>query len=227
MLRTRTPSTIRFGIFEVDLSRRELRRRGTPIKLQDQPFEVLIALLEQPGAVVTRKQLQARLWRDDTFVDFDRGLNKAINRVREALGDMAATPRFVETVPRRGYRFIASIEVSATTSASHVIRSSILPPSGAAFFAPHFALSPDGARLAFVASDSTGKKSLWVRDLSAADAQPMRDTEDARLPFWFSRRTEDRVLRGPKAQDYRYRRRKSADNLRHPSGGRRRRVARR
>lgn len=181
---TRTPSPIRFGIFEIDLSRRELRRRGTRIKLQNQPFEVLAALLEQPGAVVTREQLQARLWRDDTFVDFDRGLNKAINRIREALGDTAATPRFIETLPRRGYRFVASIEVSAGAAASHVVRSSILPPDGAAFFAPHFALSRDGSRLAFVAADSTGRKSLWVRDLSAAEAQPMRDTEDARLPFW-------------------------------------------
>ena len=132
---------IRFGIFEVDLSRRELRRRGTRIKLQNQPFEVLAASLEQPGAVVTRDQLQARLWRDDTFVDFDRGLNKAINRIREALGDKASTPRFVETLPRRGHRFIASIEVSASATASYVVRSSILPPDGSAFFAPHFALS--------------------------------------------------------------------------------------
>jgi DNA-binding winged helix-turn-helix (wHTH) protein len=181
---TPIPPPIRFGIFEVDLSRRELRRRGTRIKLQGQPFDVLAALLEQPGAVVTREQLQARLWRDDTFVDFDRGLNKAINRVREALADTATTPRFIETLPRRGYRFIASIEVSAATAAAHVVRSSILPPHGAAFFAPHYALSKDGSRLAFVAADSTGRKSLWVRDLSAAEAQPMGNTEDARLPFW-------------------------------------------
>ena len=87
---TRIPSPIRFGIFEVELSRRELWRRGTRIKLQDQPFEVLAALLEQPGAVVTREQLQARLWRDDTFVDFDRGLNKAINRIREAMTGVPA-----------------------------------------------------------------------------------------------------------------------------------------
>src|SRR5436190_16457225 len=102
MMPTRTPSLIRFGIYEVNLARRELWRRGTRIKLQDQPFEVLAALLEQPGDVVTREQLQARLWRDDTFVDFDRGLNKAINRIREALADTAATPRFIETLPRRG-----------------------------------------------------------------------------------------------------------------------------
>src|SRR5215813_5870700 len=93
---TRASALIRFGIFEVDVVGRELRRRGTRIKLQDQPFEVLAALLEKPGALVTREQLQATLWRDDTFVDFDRGLNKAINRIRQALGDTAVTPRFIE-----------------------------------------------------------------------------------------------------------------------------------
>src|SRR5215472_5767733 len=102
-------SPIRFGCFEVDLRTREIRKRGIKVRLQDQPFEVLAALLERPGQLVTREQLQARIWAGNTFVDFDRGLNKAINRIREALGDAAATPRFIETYSRRGYRFIAPI----------------------------------------------------------------------------------------------------------------------
>ena len=101
---------VRFGAFEVDLLARELRRHGRRIKLPDQPFQVLAMLLERPGQVVTRDELQKRLWSDDTFVDFDRGLNKAINRLREALGDDADHPRLVETLPKRGYRFIATVE---------------------------------------------------------------------------------------------------------------------
>jgi TolB-like protein/DNA-binding winged helix-turn-helix (wHTH) protein/Tfp pilus assembly protein PilF len=101
---------IRFGIFEVDLQAGELRRQGVKIKLQQQPFEILAMLLECPGEVVTREELQKRLWPTDTFVDFDRGLNRATNRLRESLGDDADSPRFIETLPRRGYRFIGQAE---------------------------------------------------------------------------------------------------------------------
>lgn len=177
-------SPIRFGFFEVDLKTRELRRRGTKVKLQDQPFEVLAALLERPGQLVTREQLQARIWAENTFVDFDRGLNKAINRIREALGDFAATPRFIETQSRRGYRFIAPIHDQYADGVQHLLRSSLLPPPNTSFFPNHFALSQDGTRLAFVAADSDGKDALWVRDLSAATAQRLGDTEGARSPFW-------------------------------------------
>src|SRR5690242_4634278 len=104
------PSLVRFGTFEVDLEAGELRKNGLKLKLQDQPFQVLTMLLEHPGRVVTREELQGRLWPADTFVDFDRGLNKAINRLREALGDSADLPRFIETLPKRGYRFIGSVE---------------------------------------------------------------------------------------------------------------------
>jgi TolB-like protein/DNA-binding winged helix-turn-helix (wHTH) protein/Tfp pilus assembly protein PilF len=100
---------IRFGIFEVDLQAGELRRQGIKVKLQQQPFEVLAMLLERPGEVVTREEIQKRLWPADTFVDFDRGLNRATNRLRESLGDEADSPRFIETLPRRGYRFIAPV----------------------------------------------------------------------------------------------------------------------
>jgi DNA-binding winged helix-turn-helix (wHTH) protein len=177
-------SPIRFGLFEVDLQARELRKRGVQIKLQDQPFEVLAALLECPGQLVTREQLQARIWAGNTFVDFDRGLNKAINRIREALGDFAATPHFIETQSKRGYRFIASINETHAAGGQRLLRSSLLPPSNNAFLPNHFALSPDGSRLAFVAADANAKEALWVRDLSAATAQQLGDTEGARAPFW-------------------------------------------
>ena len=104
---------IRFGAFEVDLKAGELRRNGLKIKLQEQPFQVLAMLLRHPGEVVTREELQRTVWPADTFVDFDRGLNKAVNKIREALNDSADNPRFVETLPRRGYRFIAPVDSSA------------------------------------------------------------------------------------------------------------------
>src|SRR5579863_3597454 len=106
---------IRFGIFEVDLASGELRKQGVKIKLQEQPYQALVALIERPREVLTREELQKRLWPADTFVDFDRGLNKAINRLREALGDDADNPRFIETLPQRGYRFIAELENTPTT----------------------------------------------------------------------------------------------------------------
>lgn len=100
----------RFGVFEVDLTAGELRKNGVKQRLQGQPFQVLAVLLEHPGEVVTREELQQRLWASDTFVDFDHSLNTAINKVREALGDSASNPRFVETLARRGYRFIAPVQ---------------------------------------------------------------------------------------------------------------------
>jgi len=101
---------IRFGIFEVDLSAGELRKSGVRIRLQEQPFQVLSLLIQNPGKVVTREELRQQLWPADTFVDFDHSLNTAINKVREALGDSAATPRYVETIARRGYRFLIPVQ---------------------------------------------------------------------------------------------------------------------
>ena len=103
----------RFGIFEVDLRRRELFRNGLQIKLRDQSFLLLAALLEQPGELVTREELRSKLWPDGTFVDFDHSLNAAIKRLRDALGDDPETPRFIETVPKRGYRFLAPVDDSS------------------------------------------------------------------------------------------------------------------
>jgi DNA-binding winged helix-turn-helix (wHTH) protein len=111
-------SLIRFGAFEVDPEAGELRKHGVKIKLADQPFLILLRLLDRPGEVVTRDELQRKLWAADTFVDFERGLNKAMNRLRDALNDSAAEPRFVETVPKRGYRFIGSVEAPPETEAT-------------------------------------------------------------------------------------------------------------
>ena len=101
---------VRFGVFELDLSAGELRKSGARLRLQGQPLQVLILLLERAGEVVTREELQQKLWAGDTFVDFDHSLNTAINKVREALGDSASSPRYVETLARRGYRFIAPVQ---------------------------------------------------------------------------------------------------------------------
>ena len=106
----------RFGIFELDLSAGELRKSGVKLRLQGQPFQVLALLLERAGDVVTREELQQKLWPSDTFVDFDHSLNTAINKVREALGDSATSPRYVETLARRGYRFIAPVQAPEETS---------------------------------------------------------------------------------------------------------------
>ena len=104
------PRIVRFGSFEADLHTRELRKHGLKLKVQEQPFQVLAMLLARPGELVTREEIRSRLWPQDTFIDFDHGLNAAVRRLRDALNDNAETPRFVETLPRRGYRFIAPVE---------------------------------------------------------------------------------------------------------------------
>jgi eukaryotic-like serine/threonine-protein kinase len=106
---------LRFGPFEADPSAGELRKNGNVVRLQEQPFQVLLALLEHPGQVVAREELRARLWPSDTFGEFDQGLNTAINKLRDALGDSAANPRFIETLPKRGYRFIQEIQAPELT----------------------------------------------------------------------------------------------------------------
>src|SRR5215510_11388250 len=98
---------VRFGVYEVNLRSGELRKSGIKIKLHDQPFQILVILLERPGELVTREEIRKRLWPGETFVDFDHSLNNAVNRLREALGDSAESPRFIETLPRCGYRFVA------------------------------------------------------------------------------------------------------------------------
>ena len=110
----RAGGRLRFGVFELDLRAGELRKHGLQVRLQEQPFQVLAMLLEHPGELVTREELQKKLWPADTFVDFDHGLNKAISKIREALSDSAESPRFVQTVARRGYRFLADVKAVDT-----------------------------------------------------------------------------------------------------------------
>lgn len=110
MTEPRTARRFRFGVFEADAATGELRRQGIRVKLNTQPFQVLAMLLERPGELLTRDQIARELWPDGTFVDFEHGVNSAINRIREALGDTAGSPRFIETLARRGYRFVAPVE---------------------------------------------------------------------------------------------------------------------
>lgn len=110
MVETAPAARYRFGVFEADASTGELRRQGIRIKLNAQPFQVLMMLLEQPGKLLTREEIARELWPAGTFVDSDHGVNSAINRIREALSDTASNPRFVETLARRGYRFVAPVE---------------------------------------------------------------------------------------------------------------------
>jgi DNA-binding winged helix-turn-helix (wHTH) protein/tetratricopeptide (TPR) repeat protein len=119
-LEVRSRSILRFGVFEVDVRAGELRKQGVRIKLQEQPFHVLTVLLQRPDEVVTREELRNQNWPADTFVDFDNSLNTAVNKLREALGDSADSPRFIETLPRRGYRFIAPVIGNRTTIGTSV-----------------------------------------------------------------------------------------------------------
>src|SRR4029077_9225267 len=111
-LQSKLPPILRFGLFQVDTRAGELHKNGVKLKLQDQPFQVLCLLLEHPGELVSREELRNRLWSADTFVDFDHGLNAAIKRLRDALGESAERPVFIETLARRGYRFIAPVNGS-------------------------------------------------------------------------------------------------------------------
>jgi TolB-like protein/DNA-binding winged helix-turn-helix (wHTH) protein/Tfp pilus assembly protein PilF len=129
------PPTLRFGVFELDPRAGELRKKGMKIRLQGQPVEILVMLLERPGEIVSREELQKRLWPADTFVDFEQGLNNAIKRLRAALDDDAETPRFIETLPRRGYRFVGAVngaeqargaETKTTQSTKALIRLPVL-----------------------------------------------------------------------------------------------------
>jgi cholera toxin transcriptional activator len=117
----------RFGVFELDLAAGELRKNGVKLRLQEQPFQVLALLLERAGDVVTREELRQKLWSADTFVDFDHSLNTAVNKLREVLGDSASSPRYIETLARRGYRFIAPVQNSVATPSAQNPPSTLHP----------------------------------------------------------------------------------------------------
>jgi DNA-binding winged helix-turn-helix (wHTH) protein len=123
----RSKNVLRFDVFEVDLRAQELYQGGRRIKLQVQPFQVLAMMLERPGEVVTREEMQKRLWPADTFVDFDHSVNTAIKKLRAALGDDKNKPRFVETLPKRGYRFLAEVKGPAASGQSEGSASTALP----------------------------------------------------------------------------------------------------
>src|SRR6266581_5794132 len=126
----------RFGIFEVDSTTGELRRKGVRVKLHSQPFQVLFMLLERPGELLTREEISRALWSDGTFVDYEHGVNSAVNRIREALGDPASNPRFIETLARRGYRFVAPVERVALGEAPSS------PPSSSSVSSEQTAIPP-------------------------------------------------------------------------------------
>src|SRR5215470_11135821 len=109
-------NAVRFGVFELDVRKGELRKSGLKLQLGGQPLQVLAVLLERPGEVVTREELHKQLWAEGTFVDVEHGLNAVVNRIRDVLGDSSDSPRFIETIPRRGYRFIASVEGSGVST---------------------------------------------------------------------------------------------------------------
>jgi len=125
------PRAVRFGLFELDLDGRELRKSGVRIKLQEQPFQILAMLLERPGVIVTREELQKKLWPGDTFVDFDLSLNSAVKKLRQALGDDSENPRFVETLYRRGYRFIAPVNGASDSDQIRLVEGGPTPAAPA------------------------------------------------------------------------------------------------
>ena len=145
-------SPIRFGVFELDLAARELRKRGVRVKLQDQPFRVLAALLEKPGEVVTREELKERLWAQNEFVEFDKSLSTAVQKIRQALGDSASAPRFLETLPKVGYRFIAPLQTPPAETPSE-------PRPGGRRLTWAFALAALGLALALAAWRPFGDES--------------------------------------------------------------------
>ena len=182
------PNRFRFGLFEVDLAARELNRQGRRVPLQEKPFQTLVFLVSHAGEVVTRDDLRHHLWPADTFVQFDDNLNTAIKRVREALGDSADNPRFVETVPRRGYRFLAPVE-SITTVAP------VIPPQpqpDVLLPRRRVPVLPLGISLGAAAALLFVLAVLWSRYTPVAPA-PSRDIL-AVLPF--------RNLSGDPAQEY-------------------------
>ncbi|HUR37194.1 MAG TPA: winged helix-turn-helix domain-containing protein [Terriglobales bacterium] len=123
------PQTLGFGVFEADLATGELRKSGRRLRVQEQPFQILTILAQRPGELVTREELVTALWPEGTFVDYDHSLNTAVNKLREALGDSATTPRYIETLPRRGYRFLGAVTLKPerAEATSHLSSDAVLP----------------------------------------------------------------------------------------------------
>lgn len=169
----------RFDDYEADLRAAELRRKGNRLKLQLQPFQVLVALLERPRDVVTREELRQRLWPEDTFVDFDHGLNTAVAKLRDVLGDAASAPRYIETIAKRGYRFLAQVQTVADQQP---------PPQGSPKMPAVSAVPAGTAAPVASVSDGAGIAEAVARE-SASQAQV---TVDPTLPR--ASRSTSRVL---------------------------------
>jgi DNA-binding winged helix-turn-helix (wHTH) protein len=169
----RSAHVTRFDVFEVDLRAEELYKAGRKIKLQVQPFHVLAILLERPGEVVTREELQKRLWPADTFVDFDHSLNTAIKKLRQALSDDKKKPRFVETLPKRGYRFLVAVKRPAPSSAARET------PVAASASAKEAAASPWVGRVAEVCcQDGVSFSVVAIDEAAAAERQRLDAAND-------------------------------------------------
>src|SRR5947209_16697541 len=193
---TSTPRIVRFGLFELDLRSHELRRKGLKIKLQEQPCHILAILLEHPGEVITREELRNALWPSDTFVDFNHSLNSAIMRLREVLGDSSENPRFIETLSRRGYRFIAPVdETAAREREEH--------PPGQFSLAPekyepaHFPESA-GALTPPVVGPPQFRRTRF-RKLYKTIAAVMAAALAGGLAFYYAHKSSVRTAQGPKS----------------------------
>src|SRR5262245_14836836 len=187
-----------FGAFEADLASGDLRKHGLRIKLRGRPFDVLCALVEQPGELVTREALRERLWAADTFVDFDHGLNAAVNKLREALGDAADNPRFIETVPRRGYRFIAPISALVATATADA-PAAVAPETASPAPAPAEPMAPSPAKRArwpawVIAAAVVAALTAWGLRVATMRPLPRGPQRVAVLPF--------RNLSGDPSQEY-------------------------
>jgi DNA-binding winged helix-turn-helix (wHTH) protein len=167
---------LRFGSFEADLTTRELKKMGVPVAVPPQPFDILAILLERPGMLVTRQELRARLWPDAVFVDFDHGLNKAVSKLREVLGDDGAKPRFVETLPRRGYRFITPVSSQSMEIAGPVTVARLLYEGRTAALSPGAHVVGRDKRSA-VYLDSPSVSREHARVTVSADAASIEDLD--------------------------------------------------
>jgi TolB-like protein/DNA-binding winged helix-turn-helix (wHTH) protein/cytochrome c-type biogenesis protein CcmH/NrfG len=178
-----TGSIVRFGVFELDVTARELRKRGLLVRVTDQPLQILLLLLEHPGLVVTRDQLRQKLWPADTFVEFDLSLNSAVRKLREALGDSADVPRFIETLPRRGYRFIAPVDRPAAATPIADVASVPIPSVAPAVHRP--AINPRQLwwMAAALALGAVAVFMVGDRDSSARTAPAFQIRSVAVLPF--------------------------------------------
>jgi DNA-binding winged helix-turn-helix (wHTH) protein len=174
----RSTNVVRFDEFEVDLRAQEVYKGGRRLKLQVQPFQVLAMMLERPGEVVTREEMQKRLWPADTFVDFDHSVNTAIKKLRAALGDDKNKPRFVETLPKRGYRFLAAVKGAPAPPAQAASSASAAAPAGSKM-TPDATVSPWVGRVAKLSCEDGHPFALLATDApTAAERQKLDGAND-------------------------------------------------